>query len=45
MGIFGSFKRANEVWDKSEKEVKGARKRGSKDEVKAKRDQKNAGKK
>lgn len=45
MGIFGSFKRANEVWDKSEKEVRDARKRGSKDEAKTKRDQKSGGKK
>lgn len=44
MGIFGSFKRANEVWDKSEKEVKDARKSRPKDEVAAKRQQKNGGK-
>lgn len=45
MGIFGSFKRANEVWDKSAKEVKGARKNRPKDEVAAKRNSKSGGKK
>lgn len=43
MGIFGSFKRAGEVWDKSAKEVKGARKNRPKDEVAQKRQQKNGG--
>ena len=44
MGIFGSFKRANEVWDKSAKEVKDARKKRPCDEVANKRNQKNQGK-
>lgn len=45
MGIFGSFKRANEVWDKSAKEVKDARKKRPKDEVADRRNKKAGGKK
>ena len=42
MGIFGSFKKANEVWGKSEKEVKDARKN---DQVAKQRAKKNGSKK
>jgi hypothetical protein len=42
VGIFGSFKKANEVWGKSEKEVKDARKN---DELAKQRGKKSGGKK
>ena len=42
MGIFGSFKKANEVWGKSEKEIKDARKN---DQLAKRRGQKNQAKK
>lgn len=45
MGLFGSFKKANAVWDKSAKEVKDAKHKRPKDEVAAKRNSKNGGKK
>jgi hypothetical protein len=43
MGIFGSFKRANDVWDKSAKEVKDARKNRPKDRVAEQRGKKQQG--
>lgn len=43
MGIFGSFKRANEVIEQSRREVAKGKKQ--KDQLAAKRQQKNGGKK
>jgi hypothetical protein len=42
MGIFGSFKKANQTIEDARRDVKKSR---GKDEVAAKRDQKNQGKK
>lgn len=44
MGIFGSFSKANQVIEDSEKDIARGRNNRPKDEVSAKRQQKNQGK-